>query len=152
MITPISTNIGFEGVTPKEVAVALGLRDKVFCDLGAMAGQFMERCMPFAREVKGVEKSDQQAELGRNLELNITSNDFIKSDLPEADIYYAYQSIENTVSIIKKAMDSDIKKVFVFGAGRPDSRTSIVLEVMGLDKQIVKTHRGDFVLYILDRR
>ncbi|KKL08173.1 hypothetical protein LCGC14_2578520 [marine sediment metagenome] len=151
MITPKKTNIGFDNETPFEVAKAIRefTENKVLCDVGCKAGRFMQACIPYAKEVKGIELSEFQAELGQNLDLNISVGDIKETTLPTADVYYCWLGFVQALRFMERIETENIKGVFIFG---DYSGMDFFFDLLEAEKRTIKTHRGDFEIHILRKK
>ena len=147
MITPKQTNIGFDGETPFEVANIPEFKNKIVCDIGCKAGRFMQSLIPHASEVKGIDNNEFQAELGQNLDLNIVVGNAREVTLPTADVYYCWMGFVDALKFMERVETEDIKGTFIFG----DYNIDFFFEKLGAEKRIIKTHRGDFRIFILVR-
>lgn len=150
MIHPKQTNIGFQDKTPPEVVEHLKshFAGKVVCDIGTGTGELLELISKHASEVKGIEKSEQLAEISNNKSLNVIVGDASKIDIPQADVYYLWATDPNKIwaNIIAK----DIKGTFIIGLYN-DYIYNQYFDSVGT-KEVVKTTRGDFTVHIIERK
>jgi len=146
--TPATTNIGFEGHTPKEVVEAIKpeIEGVTVCDVGCGTGEWMERLLKYASAVKGIEKS-LKYEIAVNEGLDVVQGNATVDAIPIAATYYAWLGTSVLADFIENVETRGIKGTFIVG-NYTDYFVKKYLESLGAVKRVVKTTRGDFTIWI----
>ena len=66
------------------------IQDKVVCDVGCRAGNFMKVLGKYAKHVVGIESNARAIQVGRERGNEIIDGDAAEIMLPEADVYYIW--------------------------------------------------------------
>lgn len=103
------------GHTPLAVADLIQdiIKDKVVCDIGCGKGELMEQFAKHAKQVIGIENDGELAQFVREKGFHVIGEDSFYSELPKADVYYAWT--RDAMGVYLKAKHEGTKGVFIFG-------------------------------------
>lgn len=132
-----------EGETPKEVAdlIADIIKDKVVCDIGCGAGNFMQALARYAERCIGIEENKEWADLAVAKGFEVYEIPSFHQPLPAADVYYSWT--RDSVGIYLKAKYEGTKGIFIFGHSVRPSMVSLFEDIEAEVREV-----GNFKVYI----